>query len=202
MNTDSRWQYILLGVGAFVVVIVIVYLRVATYFNIPLVSLLPLNPLTKSLSPPPTLRILKEKPSSVKRLTMKNGAALYIITGKFVTSPTYNAQNILQGDFVIDGDPAGHRIPVVMTSKTDKMTVVRSQGSFDGGKNVVGSEDAESLRQSITAGAPVQLRIYPVAPGELTIDTAVQNVLDGIIAGNWSIPDDFVLHPPMVGLLQ
>jgi len=83
MDTNYRWKYILLGAGAFLVIIVIVYLRVATKYNIPLVSLLPSNPFTKSIPALPTTP--RVKPTSVKRLDFPTGIILYTIKGKFVT---------------------------------------------------------------------------------------------------------------------
>jgi hypothetical protein len=201
MNKNSRWQYILVGIGA-LIVIIDVFLLVTTYYHVPLETLLPSRSKTKGLSPPPTLAILKAAPSPVEKLNVKNGMSLYVITGKFVTAPIYNAQNILQGDFVIDKDPAPRKIPVVMTGKTGTISVVRSKGSFDGGKNVVTSESTEHLRLSIKVGAPVQLRIYPVPPATSVNDIPDHKILDNIMAGNWSIPDNFVLRPPMVGLLE
>ncbi len=181
------------------VVIVVVYLRVATYFHIPLVSLLPSTPLTQRfLVPSPTPRV---KPTSVQRFTSTNGVVSYNVRGKFVISPTYNALNVLQSDFVIDEDPVSHRISVIMTIKTGKINVGRSQGSLKG-TTVWKLEDTESLRQSIQVNAPAQLRLQPVSPTLTAYDLSVQKTMDSIIAGSWSIPVDFVLHPPMVGVVQ
>lgn len=197
MNT--RWKYILLAAYAFLVVVVGVYLLVSTYFHIPLVSLLPSLPFMKSApvaSPTPGI-----KPTSVQRFTSTNGVVSYAVRGKFVTNPTYNALNVLQSDFVIDEDPSSHRIPVVMTIKTGKINVGRSQGSLQG-TTVWKLEDTESLRQSINVNAPAQIRLQPVSPELSAYDLSVQTTMDSIITGNWSIPGDFVLHPPMVGVLQ
>jgi hypothetical protein len=195
MNNVPTWKYALLAGAAMIIVMVVVYLRVAASVTSTPPALLP-------LTPSPTLRLVQAKLVPIKRLTMTNGAPLYIITGKFVTTPTYNAENILQGDFVIDGDPLNQSIPVVMTKETGEIAVVKSQGSFDGGTNTVVSEDTESFREGLTAGEPIQLRIYPVATVSAADEKAVEKVLDGIIAGNWSLPNDFTLHPPMLGVIQ
>jgi hypothetical protein len=203
MNT--RWKYILLGVGVFLFEIVLISLSVASYFHIPLASLLPSGPWTKSIPiSSPTPRTPKEKyipPPPVRRITIPDGRVMYLITGKFVTNPTYNTQQVLQGDFVIDGDPTSHTIPVVMTSKTGHISVLRTLGSSVG-KITAESEDTESFRQSITAPEPAQLRLYTIASGKSANDMIEEKVLDGIIAGNWSIPNDFVIDPPMIVVVQ
>jgi hypothetical protein len=207
MDSKSRWKYILLAIYAFVVVVVGAYLLASAYFHVPLISLLPFSPATKNISPvspapqgtlPPAGKFTTTN-SAARRLTMTNGVPLYIITGKFVTTPAYNTQNLLQGDFVIDGDPGSHRISVIMGSKTDKISVVLSQGSFDSIQNVEESEDTERLRQRITAGTPAQLRMYPATSVN---DIPGHQVLDEVVVNNWSIPGDFVLRPQIVGLLQ
>lgn len=199
MKTDSKWKYLLLGIGAFLVVIVLVYLRVAASFNIPLVSLLPLTPLTQSLpSVPPTPGV---KPTSIQRLSASTGTVMYIVLGKFVTTPSYDAQNVLQSDFVIDGDPTSQKIRVVMTIKTGKINVGRAQGSLHG-TIVWKLEDTESLRQSIHVNAPAELRLQPISTSLTAYDLSVQKTMDSIMAGYWSVPADFVLHPPMVGVVQ
>ena len=196
---NSKWQYVLLGVAAFLVVVVLVYLRVAASFNIPLVSLLPSTPFTTGsslISPTPSA-----KPTSIKRFTSSTGTVSYEVRGKFVTTPMYNAQNVLQSYFVIDQDPSNHRIPVVMTLKTGKINVGRSQGSLTG-TTVWKLEDTESLRQSIKVNAPAQLRLQPITSVLTDYDLSVQKTMDSILAGYWSIPEGFVLHPPMVGVIQ
>lgn len=196
MDRNMRWKYILLGVGVFLVVIVLVYLQVAAHFHVPVASLLPSGPRPLSIpaaSPTPTE---EPAPPPVQRVTLTNGTVLYIITGEFVTAPAYNTQQVLQGDFVIGNDPT-HIITVVMTGKTDKITVGRFKGSFNG-KIVVGLEDTESLRQSITAHMLVQLRISSPAPAKSANDILDQKVMDSIIAGIWSIPKGFILHTSTV----
>ncbi|MCX6791652.1 MAG: hypothetical protein NT149_01275 [Candidatus Gottesmanbacteria bacterium] len=182
MDTKSRWKYVLVAVYAFLVVVVGVYLVVSKYYHVPLASLLPSNPSTKSMpvvSPSP--RVI---PTSVQRLTSTNGVVSYNVNGKFVTNPTYTAQNLLQSDFVIDEDPSAHRIPVVMTSKTGEINVGRAKGSLMGRIDWK-LEDAESLRQSINVDAPAQIRLQPLS-STLTA----------------YIPDDLVLHPPVVVVVE
>jgi len=126
---------------------------------------------------------------------------MYLITGKFVTTLVYNEQQLLQGDFVIDGDPSSHSIPVVMTRKTGNINVIRTQEKLDG-TNAVKPEDTESFRQSIIVNAQIQLRIYSLASEKSANDKIEEKVLDGMIAGNWSIPDDFIIDPPMIVVLK
>ncbi len=199
METNSKWKYILLSIGAFFVIIVIVYLRVAADYHIPLVSLLPSLPFMKSApvaTPTPGV-----KPTSVQRFTSSTGMVSYTVRGKFVTTPIYNEQNVLQSEFVIDQDPSAQKIPVIMTIKTGKINVGRSQGNLNG-TTVWKLEDTESLRQSIKVNAPVQLRLQPITPTLTPYDLSVKETMDSVMAGYWSIPDDFVLHPMMVGVVQ
>ena len=192
MNQLPSWKYILLYIGIFFIILS-TFICIGAYFHIPLPFVF-----TKTAS------IVSQTPiitKPIQRFTTTKNVKLYVITGKFVTNPTYNAQNVLQGDFVIDNDPTSHRIPVIMTSKTDTITVGRSQGNFDG-KTVVGPENTENLRQSITINAPVQLRIYPITTKKTENDMMMQKVMDGLLAGTWSIPDDFVLLPSMVGIVE
>lgn len=203
MNNKSNNLYALLLIGAAVIVIVIMHVIAGTHFNIPLISLLPFNSAIQPVdlqNGVPTQQKGKP-PTSVQRFTLTSGVVSYNVRGKFVTNPAYNAQNVLQSDFVIDEDPASHRIPVVMTIKTGKINVGRSQGSLNG-TTVWRLEDTESLRQSIKVNAPAQLRLVPVSLALTAYDLSVQKTMNSIMASNWSIPDDFVLHPPMVGVVQ
>jgi hypothetical protein len=200
MNTDSRWKYIFLGVGAFLVVIVIVYFRVASYFHVSVASLLPSGPRPILIHTASTLPKEEPAPAPVQRFTTANGEAVYVITGRFVTAPAYNAQHLLQGDFVIDKDPLKHKIPVVMISKTDKISVGTSTDSFTG-KTTVASETGEQVKSGIVVNSWVQLRVYPLGATKSADYIVEQKVMDNILAGNWSIPDGFVLHPSSLGFI-
>ena len=159
MNRDSRWKYILLGTGALLVIIVLVYLQVAAYFNVPVVSLLPSN---RSTNASPVVTPLPNQPNSLLRFTSNDGIIQYNVRGRFVTDPTYNQQNLLQSNFVIDGDPLNHEISFVMTAKDRKINVGRYKGSLSGTATYA-FENTESLRQSIKMNAPAQLRLRPLS---------------------------------------
>jgi hypothetical protein len=199
MDKNSKWQYILLGAGAFLVVIVIVYFRVSTDYHISLSSLVP------SLSFIQTLPFVSSrpgvKPTSVEGFTTSRGVKWYTVKGKFVTLPVYDTNNVLTSNFVIDGDPDGHRIPVTMTQLSGKVYVERFQGSLNG-EAVWNLEDTESLQRSIKVNAPALLRLQPIMEKLAPYDLLVEKVMDGIIAGNWSIPDNFSLSTRMVGVVE
>jgi hypothetical protein len=203
MEHKSNGLYTLLIIGAVIATIIIVYLLVGTYYNVPLTSLIPFTTKIEPTTSPQGARIEPsgKKLVPVQKFTLPSGLVLYVVTGKFVSAPAYNAQGILQGDFVINEDPVGHKIPVIMAKKTDKISYTKSTGSFDG-KTVVGTEDVETLRTSIVVNAPAQLRIYPITPGKTPTDILVQKVMDGIIGGNWSILGTFTITPNTVGVIQ
>lgn len=198
MDTNSKWKYILLGVGAFLVIVVIVYLRVATYFHIPLVSLLPPLPFMKSApGASPTPRV---KPTSVEKMTFKNNQYFFEVRGKFAAKPYYQG-DILRGEFIIDEDPYNSHIPVIMTAKTGKINVGRSQGSFSG-KTVWKLEDTEALRLEIKPGEPSRLRIQFFSQPLSRHETLVKATLEDIMKGNWNIPQEFIFIPIMVGVVE
>lgn len=198
MDTKSGWKYVLLGVGALLVVMVIVYLRVSTYFHIPLVSLLPSTPLTQSVPiVSPTPRV---KPTSVEKVTFGNGQYYFEIRGKFAAKPYYQ-DDILRGEFIINEDPYGLRIPVIMTVKTGTINVGRSKGSFSG-TTVWKLEDTEALRLAIKPGEPARLRIQFFSSVLSKQEKLVKATLEGIMNGNWNIPKEFVFNPMMVGVVE
>jgi len=137
---------------------------------------------------------------SVQKFIMQKGEVLYVIQGKFVTAPAYNVNHVLQGLFVIDHDPYNHKIQVSMASKTGKITMSTSEGSFNG-QTVVSLQDIDTMQKSIKINAPVQLR-YSVGPSKTTSNLSMQAVLDGIIGGSWVIPNGFVLSPSIVGIVK
>lgn len=206
MNNKSSAFYILLAVGVIAVVALMLYLFIGTYRNIPITSLVPLKGLfqqtanqnnTNNTKPP--LSTGNGEPS-VQRFTAPKGVVMYIVQGKFVSTPTSNAIGALQGDFIIDGDPKNQKIKVLMTGSAGKIQVGRSEGSFSG-RTTIGPEDIETLRSLIKANAPVRLRLYPTGPVPSASDKMEQKVMDAIMKGDWSIPNNFILNPPMVGVI-
>jgi hypothetical protein len=174
------------------------YLLVSSFFHIPFVSLLPSNALTKNaliVSPTP-----KMKPTSVKKVIFANGQYYFEVRGKFPSKPDYR-NNILFGEFVIDEDPNNTRIPVMMTVKGGKINVGRSQGSFSG-TTIWKLEDTDVLLAAIKPNEPAQLRIRFLSSVLSQQDQRINSMFEGIINGNWSIPDNIVLNPPMVGVVQ
>ncbi len=191
-------QYILLGVGAFAVVIVVVYLRVATYFNIPLGSLLPSLPFTKNLSlVSPTPRV---KPTSVQRLDMVNGTVLYTVKGKFVTTPT-DVSDLFRSDFVIDEDPYKSHIPVYMPSKDAKMNMGKATDSLFR-KIVWKLTPTEELRKAIRPNAPALLQIEYYPNQQDPARAVFQPALDRMIQGTWDFPQNFIFVPAGVAVVQ
>jgi hypothetical protein len=196
MKTDSKWKYLLLGIGAFLVVIVLFYLRVASSFNIPLVSLLPSIPFMKNA--PAASHTPGVGPKSVERYTSPRGIVSYIVIGKFITTPTLE-QNILRSDFVIDEDPTGHKIPVVM-DHTEYFA--EFPGSIQGVAVWKRQVAQETISQSIKVNVQAQLRILSVSSPPAPYDMSVQKTMENIMNGSWTVPADFVLHPWMVGVVQ
>ena len=198
MDANTRWKYILLGVGAFLVVIFIVYLRVATYFKIPLVSLLPSLPFTQNLPiASPTPRV---KPTSVQRLDMVTGTVLYTVKGKFVTSPSY-VSGLLHSDFVIDEDPYGSRIPVYMTKQGGKINVGKApDASFR--KIVWTLTPTEELQKAIRPNGPALLQIQYFPNHQDPSRSVFQPALDRIIQGTWNLPQNFIFIPAGVAVVQ
>jgi len=206
MNNKSNILYVFLILGAISVVMFMLYLFIGTYNNVPIASLLPFASRKQSATlrdgiPSPSPKPANKNLPSVQRIVSSTGLVVYIVQGKFVTAPTYNSIGMLQGDFVIDRDPLSHKIKVIMTSATGKMNVSKSEGSFDG-KTLVGTEDGDNIRQSITVNAPVQLRVYSTGSVPSASDKLEQKVLDGIIQGDWSIPDNYILSPPSIGFIE
>jgi len=194
MDTNTKWKYILLGVGAFLVAIVIIYLRVAAYFHIPVISLLPPLPFATT-TPSSTTR-----PTSVVKTTLDKGGFYFDIHGKFPAKPYY-LKDTLRGEFVIDEDPYGSRIPVIMTAKTGKINVGRAQGSL-AGTTVWRLEDTEALRLAVKPGGPASLRIQFFTPVLSEYETMINAALENITRGNWNIPKDFVFVPVSVAVVE
>jgi hypothetical protein len=198
MDKNSRRQYILLGAAAFVVVIVIVYLRIAAYYKIPLGSFgIP----KKTTQVSSTSGV---KPTSIEPYTSR-GATSYIVRGAFVTTPVFEQQKIgstavkvLRSDFVIDEDPGNHIIPVFM-DKT--MYLGRFPGSLQGAA-VWKVESREIIRRTIKMNAPAELRLVPNSVAPSAYDQSVDETIKNIMAGKWIVPDNLVLHPFMVGVVQ
>jgi len=205
MNNKTNILYVLLLLVAISVILFMGYLFIGTYHNVPLSSLLALVPKTTSINPQTSPASLMPstgaKQTSIQKITLPNGLASYTIRGKFVTQPTYNVRDVLQSYFVIDGDPSSNQILVIMTSRTGKINVGRSKGSLDG-VTMWKIEDTESLRKSIKVNAPAQLRINPNMSGDSKTAIYIENVLNGMMNGNWSMPDNFNLNPPMVGVVM
>jgi hypothetical protein len=142
-----------------------------------------------------------KKPKSVIKSVLKDGRAVYTLYGVFATAPAYNPVNILEGTFVIDEDPKARRIPIIMTMRDAKINVGTAKESLH--KDIVWNlESTESLRGKIQTGEAGMLRLYAVDKTNSAYDTGVERVMNSIIEGYWNIPDDFVLHPPMVGVIQ
>jgi hypothetical protein len=206
MNNKSNALYIFLAVGAVAVAALMLYLFIGTYRNIPITSLLPLKGFTQQTISPnstssgvPFQSTGKSEPS-VQRFIAPKGIILYLVQGKFVTTPTINAIGALQADFIIDGDPKNHKIKVIFTGRNGWVVVGRSEGSFSGRTTLKG-EHVDTLGASLKANVPVRLRLYPEGSVLSLSDKLEQKVMDGIIKGDWSIPDNFVLNPPGVGII-
>ena len=199
MKTDSKWKYLLLGIGAFLVVIVLVYLRVAASFNIPLVSLLPSVPFMNNVpavSPTPVV-----KPTSVQRLDFPNGTVLYTIKGKFVASASYHKSGLLRSDFVIDEDPYGSHIPVYMTKQDGKINVGKSSDATFG-KITWTLTPTEELRKAIRPNGPALLQIQYFPDQQDPARAVFQLALDHIRQGAWSLPQNFIFIPSGVAVVQ
>jgi hypothetical protein len=199
MGKIPLWIPIILGISVIAAIIFFINPGAVKYYHVPRVSLLPsgATPTVSRVLPPTSPAV---RPTSVYSSTTPEGLATYIIKGKFVTNPMYNAQQILQSDFVIDEDPLNHRIPVIMTSKTGKISVIRYQKSSRG-TTVLGPEDTDSFRQSVKVNAPVLLHLFLKTPGFSEYDRLIQKVMKDVMGGNWSIPSDFVLYPAIVRIL-
>lgn len=196
MEKNSKWQYIFLGVSAFLVVIVVVCLHVAASFHIPLVSLLPSGFLIQRI-PTPTPGV---KSQFIQRLYMADGTVLYMIKGKFVTPPSY-VNGLLHSDFVIDGDPHQNTIPVYMPKEDGKINVGKaSDASF--GKIVWTLTPTEELQKAISPGAPALLQIEYFENQEDPARAIFQPVLDRMIQGTWDLSKNFVFSPTGVAVVQ
>jgi hypothetical protein len=201
MNNKSNVLYALLLLAALTAVMFMVYVFIGTYHNVPLASLVPVISKTKLVGLP---TIVPSSPTGtimapIQKFDQPKGL-LYVVTGKFVTAPTYNAKNVLQGYFMMNQDPTFHKILVILGKKTDKITVGTSQGSFNG-RTTITSEDVDALQKSIKVNATVQLR-FSIGSEKSANNDALQLVLDGIMKGDWSIPNTFILNPSIVGIIQ
>jgi hypothetical protein len=196
MNNKPSRLYTILVIGAVIAVVIMVYLLVGTYFNVPLTSLLPFTSTIQPTQP------AGKKLTSVKEIAMSNGQYQYVISGKFVTTPEYNRQNILQSDFVIDGDPRANRIPVYMTAKTGKISVGKApDATFN--KIVWAIIPTEELRKAIHLNVPAQLRTwYSPKKNTIPILSVFHNALEQIMSGEWNMPPDFYLTPTDVVVMQ
>jgi len=207
LKNKPLWVSIVLYVLAVAAVSLFSSLAISWYLGVSImppgiVSIVP-GPLKKKFSPSPTTTPASEtivKPTSVVKVTLKNGQYYYEIHGKFLNKAYYQ-KDILRDEFVIDEDPYNHRLPVIMTAKTGKINVGRSKGSFTG-TTVWKLESTEDLKSAIKPTQPAQLRIQFFSTVASEHDRLVKRTLDGIIEGNWSIPEGFVFIPVMVGVVE
>lgn len=207
MEKKRRFAFnVLLYLGAVFIVALISSAAISWYLGTPIVpsgivSILPGSLKEKFVpSPAPTPTPGVSKPTSVTKVTLKNGQYFYEIHGRFPTNPYYQ-KDILRGEFVIDEDPYNQRLPVIMTAKTGKINVGRSKGNF-AGTTVWKLESTEALKSAIVPNQPVQLRIQFFSTVLSEHDRLVKKTLDAIIEGKWSIPDGFVFIPVMVGVVE
>lgn len=212
MDKRRAATYVVLYLVAVLAVAALSYLAISAYFGLPAVSpisrivpaplrhILP-QPVKKKLFPSPTpLATHGEKPTSVEKVALKNSQYFFEVRGKFAAKPYYQS-DILRGEFIIDQDPNGSRIPVIMTAKTGKINVGRSQGTLSG-TTVWKLEDTEELRQAIKPGGPARLRIQFFSAILSEHDKLVKATLEGVMNGNWNIPEGFVFIPVMVGVVE
>jgi hypothetical protein len=142
-----------------------------------------------------------KKPKSVIKSLLKDGRPVYTVYGSFPAVPKYDTHNILTGSFIIDEDPRSRPIPIIMTLKNAKINVGTAKESLH--KTIVWElESTDSLRQKIQASEAGMLRLMAIEKTNSEYDTDVERVMNSIIEGYWNIPDDFVLHPPMVGVIH
>ncbi|MBU1326779.1 hypothetical protein KKB64_01770 [Patescibacteria group bacterium] len=213
MEKRRAVTYVILYLLAVLAVAVLSYLVISAYFGLPAVppsvsrlvpasikNALPKAVKEKLLPSPTRAPTTGEKPASVEKVTLKNGQYFYEVRGKFAVKPYYQS-DILRAEFIIDEDPNNSRIPVIMTAKTGKINVGRSQGSFSG-TTVWKLEDTEALRLSIKPGEPARLRIQFFSPVLSEHDKLVKATLEGIMNGNWNIPEGFIFIPMMVGVVE
>jgi len=184
-------MYIILSIAGVLVIAFISSTAISWYLGVPLI------PISKPV-PSPTKTVVK--PTSVKKVTLKNGQYFYEIHGQFPTNPYYQ-NDLLRGEFTIDEDPYTRKVPVVMTAKTGKINVGRSKGGFSG-TTVWKLESTEALKSAIKPNKPVQLRIQFLSTALSAHDRLVKKTLDSIIIGDWTIPKDFLFIPVMVGVVE
>jgi hypothetical protein len=201
MDKKQLLLSILLYLGAIVIVFVISYIALGRFLgirpNIPFLSNLPLLPSATPM-PPGGSEALKK---AVVKTTLANGGYFYSINGRFGVAPYYQGE-ILRGEFVIDGDTTGTRIPVLMTSRTGNMNFGTFKGSYTG-DSTWSLVPTDLVKASVTTAKPAQLRLVYQANQKLTeFDRTVINALDKMAAGTFSVPEQFVLIPVMVGVVQ
>lgn len=198
LKNKPLWVTILLYAGAVAVIAFISSTAISWYLGVPIIPLKGKFALSPTTTPPSGQTAVK--PTSVTKMTLKNGQYFYEIHGRFPTNPYYQ-KDILRGEFVIDEDPHNQRLPVIMTAKSGKINVGRSKGSF-AGTTVWKLESTEELKRAIKPNQLAQLRIQFFSTVLSEHDRLVKRTLDGIIEGNWSVPDGFVFIPVMVGVVE
>lgn len=207
MEKKSPWLLILFFVVITAAATTVGYVLTAWYLKLPLLpppveNLLPAS-VKKVLLPSPASTPVPgppQKPTSVQKLSFPDGIILYTLSGRFPTKLFYQNE-ILRGEFIIDEDPTNQRIPVIMTSRQGKINIGRSPGSL-AGDTTWKLEETEVLRQLVKPGGVAQLRIQIFPDRQTDYDRQARRTLEALMSGNWTLPENFILAPTMVGVVE
>lgn len=192
MEKKHFFLLVLLVFGLVCVVLVILYGAFGQKLGIRL-SLSP-SPTPIQVGGNDTLR------KAVVKTTFQNGDFFYSVNGHFVDRPSYQ-DDMLRGEFIIDGDTIGTRIQINMGSKKGTMNFGVFQGSLIGNATwrLVPTDEVKSR---VMPEKPAQLRLVYQKDQQLSeFDQQTIAIMNQLAGGSFSLPERFVIVPMMVGVV-
>ena len=199
MGRRPTWQYILLAAGGLLVYATLVTLLVSAYLKIPVTKLFSFGNRASVNIPPPTKLSPRIPNSPVSHETLSDGGILYFIDGSFVE--LLKKEGRLWGIFIIRNDPQQRKIRVLFALVGGKIAVGRPSVA---GSNAITwkNESLETFMQIVKPQIPILLRVYISPQNRTEYEQEEQRILESVIGGYWSIPEDFILNPIMITLSQ
>lgn len=157
------------AIGVAASALVALYGGVAWYYGVPAWSIFSTGvrkgisfvkiPTTSTLFAPTAPSVTTEGASikllSITKTTLSDGAARYVLYGKFVTQLTKEG-NSLRGEFVVDGDPNASYITVTISPTVEPVLLGRLSKTHQG-ETVWEEKTIEEVQKAVETNAPAQI---------------------------------------------
>jgi len=196
--------YIGLYLCAVVVVAAVSYIAAGRYLGVPLKlpilsSFIPKSLMQKYLpavTPSPAVKHLAVTKSSIQ----EDNSIMYEIYGHFVNKLRYE-NNILRGEFIIDGDSTKNQIPVIIAGRGAQVIFGKFKGSYKG--DVSWSRTpVDTIQEEIEPLETVYMRvIFSNKPENAPGINRITETLDSLSEGNPVFYPQFGFQPKMIGVV-